>query len=156
MGKVKIGKFYVDEAELDRQHREAVKRGEEAMKTRPRAVSVRYDKTQKRVIVNLSNDTTFIFPPHLAQELSGASDAELADVRLLGVGFALEWTTLDAHFSVENLLAGIFGNKKLMENLIDHLAEIGRICGRSTSEAKRRTSAENGKKGGRPKLKKAI
>lgn len=156
MGKVKIGKFYVDEAELDRQHRDAVKRGEEAMKTRPRAVSVRYDKAQKRVIVDLSNGTTFIFPPHLAQELSGASDAELADVRVLGVGFALEWATLDAHFSVENLLAGIFGNKKWMENLNHHMAEIGRKGGQATSAAKRKASAENGRKGGRPKLKKAI
>lgn len=151
MAKVKLGKFEVDEAELERQHEEAVKRGEEAMRTEPRAVAVRYDARKKRVIVDLNNDSTFIFPPKLAQGLSEASDAELSDVKVLGLGFALEWTRLDAHFSVSGLLSGIFGNKKWMNNLQEHLAEAGRKGGASRSEAKRRASAENGKKGGRPK-----
>ena len=43
--------------------------------------------------------------------------------------------------------------KKTIE-IEDPAAALGRIGGQSTSEAKRKASAENGKKGGRPKTKK--
>ncbi len=84
---------------------------------------MRYDKKQKRVIIDLNTGATYIFPPRLAQSLSQATDEELADVKILGHGFALEWTTLDEHFSVKVLLAGVFGNKVWMENLNSNLSE---------------------------------
>ena len=113
----------INEVEFERQFIEATKCGEKALREEPRAVTVRYDKKQKRVIIDLNTGATYIFPPRLAQGLSQATDEELADVKILGHGFALEWTTLDEHFSVKGLLAGIFGNKVWMENLSSNLSE---------------------------------
>ncbi len=127
MAKIRLGKFEVDEAELDRQHKEATKRGEKALLEEPRAVSVRYDKKQKRMVINLNSGATFIFPPRLAQGLSEAIDKELADVKILGHGFVIEWTSLDVHFSIKGLLSGIYGNKNWMNNLHQLRAENSEI-----------------------------
>ena len=107
----------IDEAEFERQHKEAVERGEKALREEPRAVSVRYDRKLKRVIIELNNGAAYFFPPQLAQGLSDATEEEISDVKILGVGFGLEWTSLDVHFSVKGLLNGVFGNKRWMENL---------------------------------------
>ncbi|MCY7377228.1 MAG: DUF2442 domain-containing protein [Pyrinomonadaceae bacterium] len=120
MADLKSDKFEMDEAEFERQFVEATKRGEKALKEEPRAVAVRYDKRQKRVIIDLNNGATYIFPPALAQGLSEATDEQIADVKVLEPGFALEWTTLDVHFSIKGLLSGIFGNKKWMAGLAEN------------------------------------
>ena len=44
----------INEVEFERQFIEATKRGEKALREEPRAVTVRYDKKQKRVIVDLN------------------------------------------------------------------------------------------------------
>ncbi len=58
-------------------------RGEEAMRTQPRAASARYDPDTGRVVVELVNGCTHIFPAALAQELHGADDEALvsSDIR---------------------------------------------------------------------------
>ncbi|MDX6712195.1 MAG: hypothetical protein QOH96_3211 [Blastocatellia bacterium] len=142
MGKVKIGKFEVDDETLATQHREAVRRGKETMQTQPRAVEAYYENG--RVVVNLSNGCTFIFPPEISQGLAGASPSDLKEVEILPPGFALHWETLDADFSLPGLMAGIFGSNAWM-------AEEGRHGGSATTEAKVRASRENGAKGGRPR-----
>jgi len=123
MANLKSGKFKIDDAEFERQFIEATKRGEQALKEEPRAVAVRYDRKQKRVIIDLVNGATYIFPPALAQGLSEATDEEIADVKILGRGFALEWTKLDVHFSIQGLLSGVFGNKNWMAKLGEKLSE---------------------------------
>jgi hypothetical protein len=123
MADLKTKKFVMDAAEFERQYIEATKRGEKALREEPRAVAARYDRKQKRVIVDLNNGATYIFPPALAQGLSEATDEEIADVKVLGQGFVLEWTTLDIHFSIKGLLSGIFGNKNWMTNLDKKLSK---------------------------------
>lgn len=110
-------KSEINEAEFERQFVEATKRGENALREEPRATAVRYDKKQKRIIIDLNTGATYIFPPRLAQGLSEATDEELADVKVFGQGFALECTKLDEHFSVGGLLAGRFGTPKWMAEL---------------------------------------
>lgn len=117
MANIKLGKFEIDEAEFERQCKEATARGERSLREEPRAVSVRYDRKLKRIIIELNNGAAYFFPPKLAQGLSDATDEEIADVKVLGQGFGLEWTSLDVHFSVKGLLNGTFGNKKWMEKL---------------------------------------
>lgn len=117
MAKIKIGKWEIEEEELERQHAEAVRRGEEALEREPLALSVRYDRRRKRIVIELNNGCTFMFPPELAQGLAGASAAALSDVRVLGPGTALAWDTLDTHFSITGLLAGRFGNDAWMAAL---------------------------------------
>ena len=144
MAKVKIGKWEVDEAELEREHAEAVKRGEESMRTEPRAVSARYDRRRKRIVVELIDGCTFMFPPELAQGLAGASPEDLADVRVMGPGFALGWDKLDAHFSLAGLLAGRFGNDAWM-------AQLAKRRSRKASKPKTNLTPAHSKKTTRPR-----
>lgn len=152
-GKDKLKELGISDEEFDRQYQEAARRGEEALRTEPRAKAVRYDKKQKRIVVDLMNGVTFVFPPYLLQEVGEATEEEIADVKVLGKGFTLEWTKLDQHFSVKGLLNGLFGSEQWMNNLSHHLAKIGAKGGTAKTEAKRKASAENGKKGGRPRKK---
>ncbi|HEX8486473.1 DUF2442 domain-containing protein [Sphingomonas sp.] len=92
----------------------AEERGRIEMATKPRARSALYDVASQRLIVELVNGSTFIFPPRLAQGLENATDAQLSRVEILGVGFGLHWEELDADVSVEGLLAGRFGSRRYM------------------------------------------
>ncbi len=125
----------------DAQLAEAEKRGREAASTEPRASSARYDAKSRRIVVELTNGATFAFPPHLAQGLADASDAELTRVEILGHGYGLHWEALDVDFSVPGLLAGVFGTRSWM----------ARHAGRARSEAKAAAARANGAKGGRPR-----
>ena len=58
------------------------------------------------------------FPARLAQGLENATDDELAAVEILGLGYGLHWEALDADLSVPGLLAGRFGTKAYMADLI--------------------------------------
>lgn len=120
-------------------------RGEEAMRTQPRAASARYDPETGRVVVELVNGCTHIFPVALAQELHGADDEALAGVVVDGAGFNLHWPALDADLYVPALVAGVFGTRDWMAK------EWARMAGSSTSPAKAAASRTNGTKGGRPR-----
>ena len=117
MAKIKLGKWEVEEEELGREIAEAKRRGEERMKTEPRAKSARYDRRTNRIVVELRNGATFMFPAELAQGLAGASPKDLADVRITPSGEGLRWPSLDADLSLSNLLAGEFGSRVWMEKL---------------------------------------
>lgn len=119
----------------------ALTRAKNELGNEPRATSARYDDKSGRIVVELTNGCTFAFPPRLAQGLSGASDAQLASIEILGNGYGLHWEDLDVDFSVPGLMAGIFGTKSYM----------ARRAGQATSPAKAAAARANGFKGGRPK-----
>lgn len=110
----------------------------------PRAKWARYDRKRGRVVVELTNGCAFAFPPDLAQGLRGASPADLADVKIDLDGEGLHWERLDADLLVPELLRGVFGSRRWMQ-------EIGRTLGSMRSAAKARASRINGLKGGRPR-----
>lgn len=139
-------KSKMSDEEFERQYREAVKRGEESMKTEPQARSARYDRESDRLIIELKNGATFMIPCNLIQGLRGTDPDLIAEVSLLPRGAALHWESLDVDFSVAGLLMGLFGTKIWM-------SELGRQGGRVTSEAKAAAVRENGRKGGRPRSK---
>ena len=120
----------------------AVKRGKLAGASEPRAASARYDRKLGRVIVELTNGSTFAFPPRLAQGLENATDEELAGIEILGSGYGLHWEALDADFSVPGLLAGIFGTRAHMARRGGprHIACQG--CRRAGERSKRRPAAK--------------
>ena len=122
----------------------AVAAGSLAAVEEPRALAARYDAATRRIVVDLTNGCTFIFPADRGQGLEGVSDAELAQVDVLPGGEALHWEQLDADLGVPQLIAGIFGSKLWMR-------ELGRRGGSSTSQTKAAAVRENGKKGGRPR-----
>jgi hypothetical protein len=127
----------------------ARERGNANEETEPRAKSARFDQGSGLIVVELTNGVTFSFPPRLLQGLDRASAAELLAVRVLPTGNALSWDKLDAQFNLSRLVAGVFGNKPWMSHL-------GRLGGRSRSEVKAAAARANGRKGGRPAIKRTI
>jgi hypothetical protein len=120
---------------------EALQRGRIAQRTEPRASKAHYDRRQKRIVVALTNGSTFAFPPRLAQGLETATDDQLATVEVLGSGYGLHWEALDVDLAVPGLLVGIFGTASYM----------AQRAGRATSPAKAAAARANGAKGGRPR-----
>src|SRR5689334_10626938 len=94
---------------------EAERRGEHATRLEPRARKARYDRKTGRVIVDLTNGCSFAFPARRAEGLEKATDTQLADIEVLGLGLGLHWERLDVDLSVPGLLAGIFGTKAYMD-----------------------------------------
>ena len=134
----------VGKAEFDRQYEKAVREGRRRDATEPRAREARYDAKADLVVVDLTNGARFMFPPRLAQGLAGASGAALTDIEITPGGRGIRWPSLDADYSVPQLMAGIFGTKRWM-------SELARMAGSTSTEAKARAARENGKKGGRPR-----
>ena len=128
----------------------AADRGDEMMEREPRAASASYDRETGRVVVELANDCTFIFPAHLAGELQGADDEALSDVRVDGAGFNLHWPAIDADLNVPALVAGVFGTRTWMAR------EWARMAGGSRTPVKAAASRKNGAKGGRPRSRKTA
>ena len=124
---------------------EAERRGQRSLRTEPRARRARFDRRTGRVHVELTNGCTFTFPARDAQGLARASDTELAQVEVLGLGIGLHWERLDVDLSVPALLAGLFGTKAYMDR--QHAAR----AGAARSPAKAAAARRNGAKGGRPR-----
>lgn len=141
----------MSDEEFERQYVEATKRGKEEQERLPKAASARYDKKTRRVVLDMKNGVTLLVPVDLVQGLKDGNDKGLADFGLVADGTEIHWNTLDVQFFVEDFLRGVFGTPKWMSGLKRHLSDIGRKGGSSRSAAKRAASAENGKKGGRPR-----
>jgi hypothetical protein len=119
----------------------ASQRGRILDETEPRAASARYDAKHRTVVVRLKNGCTFSFPAGLAQGLEHATDAQLANIEILGAGYGLRWESLDVDFTVPGLLNGLFGTAAYM----------ARRAGATTTPAKAAAARANGAKGGRPR-----
>ena len=136
---------------LTQQHKVAVKHAKERLNTSPRAKKATFDRTTRRLIVDLENGATFIVPVDLIQILRSATDDQIASVEPKVHGIYLSWDELDEDLTLEHLISGVFGTQKWMRGLREHLAEAGRKGGTSRSAAKTQASVENGKRGGRPR-----
>ncbi len=131
--------------EIDRAIDRAAVRDRQRALTEPSAARARYERRTGRVVVDLTNGCSFTFPARSLQGLQKASDAELAEVEILGAGYGLHWETLDADFTVPGLLMGGFGTRRWMAS------EMARLAGRTRSPAKAAAARANGRKGGRPR-----
>ncbi len=134
-----MAKFRMSDEEFERQFAEATKRGRERLKLEPRARRAYYDREHNRIVVEMDSGCTFMFPTELAQGLQGASEEDLAAVKVMPPGFDLHWDALDVQFTVAGLMAGVFGTHKWM-------AELERKVGGANSKAKRAAVRENGTK----------
>ena len=95
--------------------------------------------------VDLTNGCSFAFPARSAQGLERASDAELAQVEILGLGLGLHWERLGVDLSVPGLVAGLFGTRAWMDR------QRAARAGAARSAAKASAARRNGAKGGRPR-----
>lgn len=73
----------------------ATKRGEEALRTQPWAVSVKYDRRYSRLVVKLNKGTILTVPTAIVPELKGLKPDDLPKVSVLPPGFDLDWEHLD-------------------------------------------------------------
>jgi hypothetical protein len=120
-------------------------RGREMLRTAPRAVAARYDRSSGHVVVELANGCVYSFPPGLVEDLQGVSARLLENVKVEGVGFGLRWEELDVDLYVPALVGGIFGTRAWMARVLAGMA------GRTKSPAKAAAARKNGRKGGRPR-----
>ncbi|MFN3721075.1 MAG: DUF2442 domain-containing protein [Rhizobium rhizophilum] len=109
---------------------------------RPIPVAVRFDRETERIVVDFANGTTFLVPARALEGLEHATSDELAEVELLGET-GLHWERLDADYTIQGLMAGIFGSRAFLE--------AQRRGGQSRSPAKVAASRANGARGGRPR-----
>ena len=144
-GMAKAGERAEIDRQIERDIDRALARGRQRALTEPQASSARYDRRTGRVVVELTNGCSFVFPPRALQGMAEASDADLAGIEIMGLGYGLHWPALDADFTVPGLLMGIFGTRAWMAS------ELARRAGQSTSPAKAAAAQANGRKGGRPR-----
>lgn len=137
--------------EFEWQFKAATERGAAHLAALPKADSAKYDKKSRRLILKMENGTTLLIPVNLIQGLQTGDDTALNDFDLMLEGSQIHWHALDVQFYVKSLLEGVFGTSRWMNNLKEHLSEAGKKGGASRSQAKRTASAENGRKGGRPR-----
>lgn len=109
------------------------------------AVAARYDRRRGRIILRLNTGVEITFPARLAEGLSGASEAALAEIEISPSGQGLHWPKLDVDLYLPALLEGVFGSRQWMA------AQLGSAGGRARSPAKARAARVNGSKGGRPR-----
>ncbi len=129
----------------------ATNRGRETLASSPKAQSVSYNAKTKRIVIELESGVTAIVPAGLIQILQGATAEQIKDVEIAVEGLYLRWTSLDEDLFLPNLLRGVFGTQKWMSGLKEHLSSAGKKGGAARTEVKQKSSAENGKKGGRPR-----
>ncbi|MNL50953.1 hypothetical protein D3C87_1740140 [compost metagenome] len=101
--------------EIAAQYEAARKATEEALRTEIRALSARYDRASRRVIIELSSGAALMVPVDRIQALEGSADEDLAMVEVSPLGDGIAWPRLDWHHGLNALLAGRFGSKAWME-----------------------------------------
>ena len=126
----------------DRHYADAVQQGERERANAPLPVSVRYEASSSRIIVEFDNGAAFMVPSQLVQGLANAKPEDLAEIELLGET-GLHWPRLDVDHAIVGLMQGIFGTRAFME--------AQRKGGLARSPAKAEAARRNGAKGGRPR-----
>jgi len=113
----------------------------------PYAVAARFDRKNRRIVIQLSSNLDVSFSPENAEGLEHATPSQLEKIEITPLGFGIHFPRLDADLYLPELLEGFFGSKKWMAS------RLGQAGGRSKSMAKKAASRANGQLGGRPKRK---
>jgi len=111
----------------------------------PRAIRVYYDRTSRKLVIDLSSKLTISFSPRDVQGVEQATPSQLEEIEISPSGFGIHFPRLDADLYVPALLEGFLGSTKWMAS------RLGRLGGQSRSRAKKASSRANGKLGGRPR-----
>jgi hypothetical protein len=115
----------------------------------PRAVKARFITRGRALHVELSNGVAVRLPVDLIPDLKRATTREISSVEVSGRGGGLHWPSMDLDLSVPSLVSSAFEGRTWM-------AELGRLGGRQSSDAKAAAARKNGRKGGRPRMRPAA
>jgi len=130
--------------ELRENYARASRAGRRAARTEPRAVQATYLARDEALQVELTNGAMLRVPVRLIPSLKRAAARDIRTVEVLGRGGGLHWESLDLDLSVAALVSSVFEGPTWM-------AELGRMGGRRSSDAKAVAARKNGRKGGRPR-----
>lgn len=126
----------------------AMARGEmQRLQEASAVVSVRYQRSKRRVVLELVTGIQLSVPVDRVQGLTRATANQLSEIEVSPNGLALHWPQIDADVYVPGLLQGALGGKKWMASLMR------RDGGKSMSEAKQTAARQSSRLGGRPRVK---
>ena len=131
------------------QFKAATARGAATLARGPNALAARYDSRRGLIVITLEGGCEFAFPSARAEGLADAPRSKLAKIKISRNGLGLHWPLLDADLYVPGLIEGAFGSQRWMQ-------QIGKLGGSRRSSLKAKSSRENGKRGGRPKVRTAA
>lgn len=143
---VNLGGGVYTRQQLRQMFREGRKAFEEHLARTPIAVAVRYDNTQRRVVVTLSNRCEMSLPIELVKEVCDATPKQLSDVTILPEGLAIEWPQLDQQCLVSGLLSdlcasGMMRPTRRRGGRSKAVSEVGAATSPSTAKARPTRSA---------------
>ncbi|HEU4881599.1 MAG TPA: DUF2442 domain-containing protein [Longimicrobium sp.] len=97
---------------LDRQYLDGIAAAAASAAMEPRAISARYDATDRVLVLQLRDGTSVAVPVSRCSELAQLKDDVIAAVRVTPSGYGLHWDTADIHLAVPILLG--FGATRLI------------------------------------------
>ena len=116
--------------------------------TEIRAQAVRYVADRDAIEILTTQQAGFLIPRGWIGALQDVSVEELAHLEIWQDGSAIELEGRDIHISVDGLMTAILPAMLPTKTVAAIFASRG---GRATSNAKRSSAQENGRKGGRPR-----
>lgn len=102
--------------ELEEQITQALEDAKYAEPT-PAVVHANYLHGLNAIAVHINTGQRLLIPVEDLQDVSSATPEQIQDIEIVGRGNGIGFPAVDAHFSVEGLLAGRYGNRKWMEQL---------------------------------------
>ncbi|MCL2660690.1 MAG: DUF2442 domain-containing protein [Acidobacteriaceae bacterium] len=132
-------------------HEDFKKANERAMELKaqvPRAVSARYDRRARQIVIQLNSNLGIFFSPRDAEGFERATPEQLSEISISPSGYGIHFPRLDADLYLPSLLEGVFGSERWMAS------RMGMKGGISRSTAKTTAARANGRLGGRPASKK--
>jgi hypothetical protein len=123
----------------------AARRAARRLRAEPSAVTARYDRRSKRIVIRLSSGLDIAFAPRDAEGLEDAKPDQLDPIEISPSGFGIHFPKLDADLYLPALLEGLLGSRSWMAG------RLGARGGKATSAAKISAARANGRLGGRPR-----
>lgn len=125
------------------QYARARAQGDRLMRSPLALVEARYDEAEDALFFQFRNGSTISLPRKLIWELKGARPSDLRRVEIQPTGDAFSIRKLDVDIYLPGLIADEFAEL--------FARGLGQKARGKTSEKKARSSALNGKRGGRPR-----
>ena len=137
----------ISDSITDAEFAAALAAGRVEAETEIRARTVRYVADRDSIEIVTTRHAGFLIPRGWIGALQDVPIEELVKLDIWPDGSAIELEDLDIHISVDGLMTAILPAMLPTKTIAAIFASRG---GRATSDAKRSSAQENGRKGGRP------